>query len=229
MGKRRATNRAEKENRREIILAEAMRLFSETKYQDIRMEDVAAQVGLAKGTLYLYFQAKEALFLAVLRREFAGWFAEIDTGLLQLEGEARQGEGWRRQAPGRIAALIAQSLVDRPAFLRLAAILHSILEQSADAEAVLSFKRFLRDEMIDTGKLLEWLLPDLPRESGARVLLILYALMVGIQQLAEPAPAVRPGMAQPELDLFQVSFEAMFRQAFSTYLEGVLWEAGKNE
>ncbi len=52
---------------RRIIMKAALSIFLERGYSDTRVMDVAERAGLAKGTLYLYYTDKEALFEGVLR------------------------------------------------------------------------------------------------------------------------------------------------------------------
>jgi AcrR family transcriptional regulator len=56
------------EGRQDEILAAAVRLWAARGFQGTSMAAIAAEVGLAKGTLYLYFPSKDALLDAVLRR-----------------------------------------------------------------------------------------------------------------------------------------------------------------
>jgi AcrR family transcriptional regulator len=53
--------------RREAILAAALEEFSGHGFEAARLEDVAKRAGVAKGTIYLYFADKEALFLELIR------------------------------------------------------------------------------------------------------------------------------------------------------------------
>jgi AcrR family transcriptional regulator len=53
-------------NKRERILAAGLRLFANQTYQAVTMDHVAEAAGVAKGTLYLYFPSKEALYLGIL-------------------------------------------------------------------------------------------------------------------------------------------------------------------
>ena len=53
------------------ILDAAERQFTRYGYRRATMDDVAGDVGVAKGTLYLYFETKAALFRAMLARNFA--------------------------------------------------------------------------------------------------------------------------------------------------------------
>jgi AcrR family transcriptional regulator len=57
------------EQRRAEILDAALQLFSSKGFHDTTMEEVANAAGVAKGTIYLYFQSKEHLLLA-LKRDF---------------------------------------------------------------------------------------------------------------------------------------------------------------
>src|SRR4029077_19932684 len=50
--------------RRQTIVETAARLFAQDGYTGCEMERVAAEVGIAKGTLYLYFPGKQELFFA---------------------------------------------------------------------------------------------------------------------------------------------------------------------
>jgi len=54
-------------HRQEEILAAALEIFAAHGYEAARIDDVARQAGIAKGTIYLYFRDKEQLFRAVVR------------------------------------------------------------------------------------------------------------------------------------------------------------------
>ena len=56
-----------KEARPAELTAAALELFVEKGFVGTRLDDVAARAGVSKGTLYLYFDGKEALFKAVIR------------------------------------------------------------------------------------------------------------------------------------------------------------------
>jgi len=53
--------------RRQAILDAALSVFAERGFEAARLDDVAARAGVAKGTLYLYFRDKEALFEELVR------------------------------------------------------------------------------------------------------------------------------------------------------------------
>jgi AcrR family transcriptional regulator len=55
------------EARRQAILKAALSVFAAHGFEAARLDDVAARAGVAKGTLYLYFRDKGALFEALVR------------------------------------------------------------------------------------------------------------------------------------------------------------------
>jgi AcrR family transcriptional regulator len=54
--------------KRSRILAAAMRLFAEQGYEAARVEDLAASLGIAKGSVFQHFGSKQGLFLAAYRQ-----------------------------------------------------------------------------------------------------------------------------------------------------------------
>src|SRR6266568_3030385 len=57
------------EKRRCAILRAARAVFARQGYASTVVDDIAAQAGIAKGTLYLYFPSKEQIYLAALIEE----------------------------------------------------------------------------------------------------------------------------------------------------------------
>jgi AcrR family transcriptional regulator len=50
------------------MLDAAARLFGSQRFHEVRMEDIAAEAGVGKGTIYRYFKDKEELYLALVER-----------------------------------------------------------------------------------------------------------------------------------------------------------------
>ncbi len=73
---RKPAHRRRKEARPAELTAAALELFVERGYAATRLEDVASAAGVSKGTLYLYFDSKEALFKAVVREGLLPALAE---------------------------------------------------------------------------------------------------------------------------------------------------------
>jgi AcrR family transcriptional regulator len=65
--------------RRQAILAAALDEFSARGFEAARLDDVAKRAGVAKGTIYLYFRDKEALFQELISAMLAPLVANIES------------------------------------------------------------------------------------------------------------------------------------------------------
>src|SRR4051812_3218287 len=65
------------------ILAAAARLFATHRFHEARMEDIAAQAEVCKGTLYRYFKDKEELYLALLHPAAEGLLRRLQDSMAQ--------------------------------------------------------------------------------------------------------------------------------------------------
>lgn len=68
--------RRRKEARPGELLAAALDVFVEKGFAATKLDEVAARAGVSKGTVYLYFKSKEALFKAVIE---AGLTPAVET------------------------------------------------------------------------------------------------------------------------------------------------------
>lgn len=60
--------RRQPENRRPQLLQAALEVFGERGLANARLQDIAERAGVSKGTVYLYFPSKEALFRDMIRQ-----------------------------------------------------------------------------------------------------------------------------------------------------------------
>jgi AcrR family transcriptional regulator len=63
------TDQSVTERKHDAILDAARTVFSRDGYAASSVEDVAAEAGIGKGTVYLYFKSKEELYVAALARD----------------------------------------------------------------------------------------------------------------------------------------------------------------
>jgi len=63
--------RRRKEARPQEILEAALGVFAEKGFAAARLEEIAARAGVSKGTIYLYFESKEAVFRALIQDRLA--------------------------------------------------------------------------------------------------------------------------------------------------------------
>ena len=80
--------REQKEARRSEIISAALRLFAAKGFAATRLDDVAEAAGIAKGTVYLYFETKEELFREIVRQELLPTLDRLEEAVAAHQGPA---------------------------------------------------------------------------------------------------------------------------------------------
>ena len=78
--------RRRKEARPAELTAAALDLFVEKGFAATRLDDVAIRAGVSKGTLYLYFDSKEALFKAVVEEGIVPFLVAAEQKTAEHDG-----------------------------------------------------------------------------------------------------------------------------------------------
>jgi AcrR family transcriptional regulator len=81
--------RRRKDARPEEIITAALDVFADRGFAATKLEDVARKAGVTKGTIYLYFENKEALFKALVRQTIVPVIAQGEALAESFTGSAR--------------------------------------------------------------------------------------------------------------------------------------------
>lgn len=111
-----APRRRRKDARPSELTAAALDLFVEKGFAATRLDDVAARAGVSKGTLYLYFDSKEALFKAVIEEGIVPRLAAAEQLLAAHTGSSASLlrdllNGWWQQIGGTGLAGVVKLVV----------------------------------------------------------------------------------------------------------------------
>lgn len=136
----------DKAERRQQILLNARDVFAKHGYHAAKIDDIVAAAGVARGTFYLYFEDKRAIFEEIVDRTFA----RLGMSIVRVDTEH----------PNRT---VGDQIRDN-----IRAIVHALLEDPATTKILLSdavgldpaFDRKLLSFYEETGKLLESSLAD---------------------------------------------------------------------
>jgi AcrR family transcriptional regulator len=99
-----------KAERREEMLRVASEVFAATGYHAARMDDIAAAANVAKGTLYLYFDDKRAIFSELID----GLSARLSAAIIRVDTEGDVAA----QVKHNIRAVLGV-LVEQPELMRM--------------------------------------------------------------------------------------------------------------
>lgn len=129
--------RRRKEARPQEILDAALAVFAEKGFAAARLEQVAARAGISKGTLYLYYDGKEALFEAVVRSAIVPRLAGAEETLRDHHGSAAE-----------LLAMLYRHLAEVVADPQVAAIPKLVIAESGNFPEL---ARFYLREVVSRG------------------------------------------------------------------------------
>lgn len=79
-----------KADKRRLILEAATSCFAQNGFAATRLDDIAERAGVAKGTIYLHFENKDALYIALFRETLDELFETIDSAILAVDDFAEK-------------------------------------------------------------------------------------------------------------------------------------------
>jgi len=115
-----------KDARPEEIISAALEVFADRGFAATTLEDIARKAGVTKGTIYLYFENKEALFKALIRGTIVPVIAKGEAIAQAFTGSARDlfeklvREYWRLVGETALASIPRLMIAEAGNFPQLA-------------------------------------------------------------------------------------------------------------
>lgn len=161
-----------KHRTRRELLAAGRRLFAEQGLYDSRIEDLARQAGIAKGTLYGYFANKEELIEAVVTSGFGELLAHVH--------RAAQGATSREEVIARVTEAHLAFFAENPDLMRVFHQVRGLLKFNRPESSAL--RAVLDGYLAGLTRVLESHRPGPPaRASDARSLaIVLFGAVSGV-------------------------------------------------
>ena len=207
--RRRAIAPEDKSERRAAIVDAAAELARRDPSCGCSVDQLAAQAGVAKGTVYLYFGSREEVLLAVHEKQSHELFDVVERAL-----------GAAKVSADSVVRAGLRYVHANPQFYPLAANCRSMLDTNVSTEVALAFKLGIGKRLQVLGAQIEKLYPGLKAGEGAALLMNCYALIIGLWQQAEPPLSLKAVMDRPEMRIFKIDFEKQLNAALLD-----LWEA----
>lgn len=209
----RARQPEHKEQRRAAILAAAESLFDELGLHDVSLSAIARTAKSSKANLYRYFESREAIYLAILVREYDGFIGQLERTLAPHAGS---------NDADAVAKVIARTMSERPRLVHLSSLLGSVLEQNVSLDGVRSFKREVAHSLLRFLNCLHAAMPALDIPTCERALTFIAAFGGGIYHTTAPGPTVRELLKEPEFAWMRRDFESTVFDHTRVVLRGLL-------
>jgi AcrR family transcriptional regulator len=210
--RKRAISEEQKQARRNAVILAASELFLETGFFDVSMSMIAKRAGVAKGTIYIYFETKEEIFLSLLLDELKVWFEQLEDELSVHEEPLNNVQ---------FVEIFRRNFEHRLKMVRLISLMHMVLEKNVSYEQVLAFKRGLIALMLKVSPMIEKALPYLPEGGGNQILIEFHSQLIGWSNITETSPVLERVHEHPEIQGLRFELQDALFNSFSLLLDGL--------
>ncbi len=116
--------------RMEEIINACEKLYQTMSFKEITMKEIGNVTSFTRTSIYNYFQTKEEIFLALLKREYERWIASLKQAM----------EQHAQLSKDEFADMLARSLEERPQLLKILSMNHYDMETGSRPEHLAAFK-----------------------------------------------------------------------------------------
>lgn len=116
--------------RKEEIINACEELYKTMSFKEITIKEIGNVTRFTRTSIYNYFQTKEEIFLALLKREYELWIASLRQTMAEQKA----------MTTDEFADMLARSLVDRAQLLKIMSMNHYDMETESRPEQLMEFK-----------------------------------------------------------------------------------------
>ena len=158
------------EARREEIINACEKLYQTMSFKEITIKEIGNVTSFTRTSIYNYFQTKEEIFLALLKREYELWIAALKQTMDQVDTMTKD----------EFAAMLAHSLEERAQLLKIMSMNHYDMETGSRPEHLAAFKVAYGGSIHTVMDCLHQYFPDMPVQQKQDFIYTFFPFMFGI-------------------------------------------------
>ena len=174
------------EARKEEIISACAKLYESMGFKEITLKEIGAATTLTRTGIYLYFETKEEIFLALLAREYDAWVEEMQAVIARKEAMSRE----------EVADVLARTLTDHPRLLRLLSMNLYEMEANSRPERLAEFKVSFGASLQTVDRMIQKYLPGMDDAGRKRFLYAFFPFIYGIYPYTSVTEKQRIAMEQ---------------------------------
>lgn len=187
--------------KKEEIIDACASLYETKSFKEITLKDIGDRTSLSRPSIYNYFETKEEIFLALLKREYDLWNEDLSSILENNESLSSEG----------FADLLAKSLEKRKRLLKILSMNHYDMEASSRLEKLTEFKHSYGKSLDLVRACLEKFFPE--RDAQAFVYAF-FPFMFGIYPYAyhtekQDEAMKEAGVSYLSLSIYEITFSCV--------------------
>lgn len=156
--------------RKEEIINTCEKLYQTMSFKEITLKEIGKQTSFSRTSIYNYFQTKEEIFLALLKREYDEWVAKLEEAIAVHDAMSND----------EIAEVLADTLNEHRQLLKIMSMNHYDLEENSRMELLVEFKVSYGNALRTVGTMLEKFRTDMDARKREAFVYSFFPFMFGI-------------------------------------------------
>lgn len=183
------------ESRREEIINACEKLYQTMSFKDITLKEIGKETSFSRPSIYNYFQTKEEIFLALLKREYDAWIQELKDVMSANETMSNE----------KIADVLASSLNRHQQLLKILSMNHYDLEEKSGMDALIDFKGSYGHAIQTISNMLEKYRKDMDEKAREKFIYSFFPFMFGIYPYAVVTQKQKEAMEKAHVNFIYIS------------------------
>lgn len=156
--------------RKEEIINVCERLYKVKSFKEITLKDIGNETSFSRTSIYNYFQSKEEIFLAILKREYDLWSSDLRHICEEHENLSN----------AELADVFAKTLEERSQLLKILSMNHYDLEENSRLEHLTEFKISFGESMHQVDEMLAKFRTDMSETRRQEFIYSFFPFLFGI-------------------------------------------------
>ena len=158
------------DERKDEIINACEELYQTKSFKEITLKDISEKTTFSRPSIYNYFQTKEEIFLALLKREYERLLKDLEDIYVKNDKLEKQ----------EFAKQIALSIEKREQLLKLLSMNLYDMEENSRMEQLVDFKKSYGETLKSIKKLLDKFFKNMSEEEKEKFIFSFFPLMYGI-------------------------------------------------
>ena len=194
------------DNKKEKFIDACEELYNKYNFKDITIKSISEQSNFSRTSIYYYFQTKEEIFLALLKREYDRWNEDLNKMYEQNSKITKE----------IFAKNLAHTVEKRKKLLKLVSMNMYEIEENSRLEELVEFKKSYKIAVNTVKKCVDKLLNNITEEDKNRFIYLFFPFMYGIYPYTEATEKQKEamkiaGIHAKQLSIYEITYNGILK------------------
>ena len=194
------------DKRKDEIINACEELYKIKSFKEITIKDIGEKTSFSRPSIYNYFQTKEEIFLALLKREYERWLKDLEA--IYVKNDKLKKVEFAKQ--------IAETIEKREQLLKLLSMNLYDMEENSRIEQLVDFKKSYGESLKAIKKCLDKFFKHMKEEEKEEFIFSFFPLMYGIYPYTRVTDKQKEAMKNAEVpfkffSIYEMAYESIIK------------------